>query len=98
MSQSLATLNFTGWKKVTAAVPDGQPPSRGSPFRRQRRPVAGPVGPGQRERWTAPPPTVALSLSGTNVTARITDASQNALSADRCPHRGWPGGPFTWDA
>lgn len=23
VSQSLATLNFTGWKKVTAAVPDG---------------------------------------------------------------------------
>ena len=49
--------------------------------------------------WDSTAPTVALSLSGTNVTARITDASQNALSADRMSLTvDGQAVPFTWDA
>lgn len=100
VSQSLATLNFTGWKKVTAAVPDGAATFQGLT-------LSGGSGAlwldqlvlANESGWDSTAPTVALSLSGTNVTARITDASQNALSADRMSLTvDGQAVPFTWDA
>ena len=102
MSQSLATLNFTGVEEShRRGARRGQPPSRGSH-------LSGGSGAlwldqlvlANESGWdSSTAPTVALSLSRHQRTARITDASQNALSADRMSLTvDGQAVPFTWDA
>ena len=86
LTQPLSTLNFSGWKYVTASIPAGAVSFRGltltgdgtSGTIHLDQVVLG----SQKERDTQPP-KVDLTVSGTSVKATLTDNSKEALSQDR---------------
>ena len=101
VTQSLATLNFTGWKQVSAAVPEGAVSFDGLSLSASQKGTLwlDQVVLSNENTWDTTAPTVSLSVSGTSATAKITDNLQGGLAADRMTLKvdGQPV-PFQWDA
>lgn len=101
VTQTLTSLNFTGWKRVTAAVPTGASSFTGLTISAD---AAGTLWLDQAVlsndgTWDNTAPTVSLSVSGTTVQAKITDNLQNTLSSDRMTLSvDGKSVPFSWDA
>lgn len=86
LTQSLTTLNFSGWKQVTAAVPAGAATFTGLTLTGSR--TTGTLWLDQlvlanQKGWDTTAPTVQLTASGTKLTAQLTDDTKNSLSRDR---------------
>lgn len=101
VTQSLTTLNFTGWKRVTAAVPANAVTFTGLTLSASS---AGTLWLDQlvlsnNNTWDDTPPTLSLSVSGTAVTAKISDNLQGTLASDRMTLAvDGQSVPFSWDA
>ena len=102
LTQALATLNFSGWKQVSAAIPSGAVSFGGLTLSGSK--TTGTLWLDQvvlsnQTGWDDAAPTVSLSASGTSVTAKVTDNAKNALSKDRISLTldGQPV-PFSFDA
>ncbi len=86
LTQALTTLNFTGWKQVTGAVPAGAVSFEGLSLSGSK--TSGTLWldqvtlSNQKDR-DSQAPAVSLSVQGSSVTAKITDNAKNALSQDR---------------
>lgn len=86
LTQSLTTLNFSGWKRVAATVPDGATTFTGLTLTGSR--TTGTLWLDQlvlanQNSWDTTAPTVKLTASGTKITGTITDNTKNSLSQDR---------------
>ena len=86
LTQTLATLDFSGWKRVTAAVPGDAVSFDGLTLSGSK--TAGTLWLDQvvlsnQTDWDNTAPTVSLSVSGTSVAAKLTDNTRNALSKNR---------------
>lgn len=86
MTRALTTLDFSGWKQVNTAVPGDAVTLEGLTLSGDQ--TTGTLWLDQivlsnQTGWDNTAPTVSLSVSGTSVTAQITDDAKNALSRDR---------------
>ena len=86
LTQTLATLDFSGWKRVTTAVPGDAVSFDGLTLSGSK--AAGTLWLDQvvlsnQTGWDNTAPTVSLSVSGTSVAAKLTDNTRNALSKNR---------------
>lgn len=101
VSQSLATLNFTGWKRVTAAVPANAAAFTGL--------TVSATAPGtlwldqvvlsNQTGWDNTAPTLSLSVSGGTATAKVRDDLAGTLSAGQLTLAvDGKAVPFQWDA
>ena len=101
VTQALTTLNFTGWKRVTAAVPGNAVTFTGLTLSAS---AAGTLWLDQlvlsnNNTWDDTPPTLSLSVSGSSVTATITDNLQGTLAQERMTlSLDGKTVPFRWDA
>ena len=86
LTQPLGTLNFSGWKQLSAAVPSGATTFRGLALSGSK--ASGTIWLDQvvmanQAGWDNTAPKVSLSVNGTSVTAKLTDDAKDALSKDR---------------
>lgn len=86
LTQALTTLNFSGWKRVTASVPIGATIFTGLTLTGSR--TSGTLWLDQlvlsnQSGWDSTAPTVKVTASGTKITARLTDNTKNNLTQDR---------------
>lgn len=85
VTQSLSSLNFTGWKRITAAVPANAATFTGFSLSS--------TAPGtlwmdqvmlsNQNTWDNTPPTLSLSVHGGAASAKISDNLRDSLSPDR---------------
>lgn len=101
VTSPLATLNFTGWKQVSAQIPKGATSFDGLTVTAAK---AGTLWLDQlvlsnESTWDNTAPTVSLSVKGNSVTATITDNLQGSLDADRMKLSvDGQSVPFHWEA
>ncbi|MBR5534213.1 MAG: phosphodiester glycosidase family protein [Ruminiclostridium sp.] len=84
VTQILTTLNFTGWKYVTAAIPADATSFLGLTITGDRNGTIclDQVVLGSQQSRDTQPPKVYLSVSGNSAKATLTDNSKDALSQD----------------
>lgn len=108
LTQSLGTLNFSGWKRLTAPVPAGAASFTGLRLDGLELEGAGSsTGTFCLDQLTlanqsaadTTAPTVNLTVNGGSVSAAITDDAKGALPQDRMVLQlDGKSVPFTWDA
>ncbi len=86
LTQTLTTLDLSGWKQVTAAIPGDAVSFDGLTLSGSK--ATGTLWLDQvvlsnQSAWDNTAPKVSLSVSGTSVTAKLTDNARNALAKDR---------------
>ncbi len=107
--QSLGTLNFSGWRQLTAPVPAGAASFTGLRLDglELEHGEAASTGTLYLDQLTlanqttpdTTAPTVKLTVNGNNVSAQITDDARGVLSQDRMVlQMDGKSLPFTWDA
>lgn len=101
VTNALATLNFTGWKQVSAQVPAGAASFDGLTVTASK---TGTLWVDQlvlsnENTWDTTAPTVSLSVTGATATAKLSDNLQGTLSAGQMTLAvDGKSVPFHWDS
>lgn len=100
LTQPLGALNFTGWKQLTAAIPQKALTFHGLTLTGGK--TTGTLWLDQMvlsntKTWDATPPKVSLSVSGSEVKAKVTDNVTSFLTEDQITlTMDGKAVPFTW--